>query len=43
MIQKREIFRRCFKNFDFDKVSACDEGDIDRIISAEGISNGFAL
>lgn len=37
MIQKREIFRRCFDNFDFDKVSTYDEVDIERIMGTEGM------
>ena len=37
MIQKREIFRECFDNFDFDKVSAYDETDIERIMDTEGM------
>ncbi len=37
MIQKREIFRGCFDNFDFDKVSAYEETDIDRIMNTEGM------
>lgn len=34
MIQKREIFRGCFDNFDFDKVSAYSEADIERIMGS---------
>ena len=37
MIQKREIFRECFDNFDFDKVSAYSKPDIDRIMNTEGM------
>ena len=37
MIQKREIFRGCFDNFDFNRVSAYDETDIDRIMNTEGM------
>ena len=37
MIQKREIFRACFANFDFDKVSAYGEADIERIMGTEGM------
>ena len=37
MIQKRETFRECFDNFDFDKVSAYSEPDIDRIMNTEGM------
>ena len=37
MVQKREVFRECFDNFDFDKVSAYDEMDIERIVDTEGM------
>ena len=37
MIQKREIFRQCFENFDFDKVAEYQEADIERILNAEGM------
>ena len=37
MIQKREIFRQCFDNFDFDKVAAYEEEDIERILDTEGM------
>lgn len=37
MIQKREIFRDCFDNFDFDKASTYDETDIERILGTEGM------
>lgn len=37
MIQEREIFQACFDNFDFDKVSAYGETDIDRIMNTEGM------
>lgn len=37
MIQKREIFRRCFDGFDYDKVAAYGEEDIERILAAEGM------
>ena len=37
MIQKREIFRACFDTFDFDKVSAYSEADIERIMGTEGM------
>ena len=35
MIQKREIFRSCFDNFDYDKIAAYDEADINRIMNTE--------
>ncbi len=37
MIQKREIFRNCFDDFDFDKVAAYGEEDIQRIMGTEGM------
>ena len=37
MIQKREIFRQCFDNFDFDKVAAYGEADIEHILDTEGM------
>ena len=33
MIQKREIFRQCFDGFDYDKVAAYGDGDVERIIT----------
>ncbi len=37
MIQKREIFRECFDNFDFQKVAFYTEEDIERIMQKEGM------
>ena len=37
MIQKREIFRACFDNFDFDKVAVYGETDIERILGTDGM------
>ena len=37
MLQKREIFRQCFDNFDYDKIAAYDEADVQRIMSTEGM------
>lgn len=37
MINKREIFRACFNHFDFDKIAAYDQNDIDRIMKTEGM------
>ncbi len=37
MINKREIFRKCFDNFDFDRVADYTDDDISRIMSAEGM------
>ena len=32
MLKKREIFRECFNNFDYDKIAAYDETDMERIL-----------
>lgn len=37
MINKREIFRRCFDNFNYDKVANYSEKDIARIMQTEGM------
>ncbi len=37
MIQKREIFHSCFDNFDYDKIAAYDEADINWIMNTEGM------
>lgn len=37
MIQKREIFRQCFDGFDYDKVAAYGDGDVERILAVEGM------
>lgn len=37
MIQKREIFRECFDNFDFKKVAFYTEEDIEQIMQKEGM------
>ncbi|MBM6737226.1 MULTISPECIES: DNA-3-methyladenine glycosylase I [Clostridia] len=37
MIQKREIFRQCFDDFDFDKVAGYGEEDVERILQTEGM------
>lgn len=37
MIQKREIFRECFAGFDFNKVAAFTEEDIQRILEVPGM------
>jgi len=37
MIQKRGIFRKCFADFDFDKVAEFDEADIERIMGTCGM------
>ena len=35
MLKKREIFRNCFDNFDFDRIAEYDDSDIDRIMNTE--------
>ena len=37
MLKKREIFRRCFDGFDYNKISVYDDEDIDRIMNTEGM------
>ena len=37
MLKKREIFRACFENFDFDRIAAYDEADVERILNTEGM------
>lgn len=37
MIQKREIFRQCFGDFDYKKVADYNEGDILRILDTQGM------
>ena len=37
MIQKREIFRACFDGFDYDKIAAYGEGDVERILNTPGM------
>ena len=37
MIQKREIFRSCFDQFDYEKVADYGEEDVQRILAAEGM------
>ncbi len=37
MIKKREIFRRCFDNFDYDLIAGYNDNDIDRIMNIEGM------
>mgnify|MGYP005756719169 CR=1 FL=1 len=37
MIQKRDIFGKCFNAFDFDKVAAYGGGDIERIMNTDGM------
>ena len=37
MIQKREIFRQCFDNFEYDKIAEYGEEDIERIMNTDGM------
>ena len=37
MINKREIFRSCFDNFEYDKIAEYGKDDIDHIMGTEGI------
>lgn len=37
IINKREIFRSCFNNFEYDLISKYDDNDIERIINTEGM------
>lgn len=37
MMKKREIFRACFAQFDFDKVAAFTEADVERIMATPGM------
>ena len=37
MLKKRELFRGCFDNFDFDRIAAYGEDDVQRILSTEGM------
>lgn len=37
MMQKREIFRKCFDNFDVNKIVKYDDSDIERIMNTEGM------
>ena len=37
MLKKREIFRQCFDNFDYDKIAAYTEDDVQRILNTDGM------
>ncbi len=37
MLKKREIFRACFDGFDFDRIADYTDGDVQRIMDAEGM------
>ena len=35
MLKKRDIFRKCFDDYDFDRIAEYDDSDIDRIMNTE--------
>ena len=37
MLKKREVFRQCFDGFDYDRIAAYDEKDVERILNTEGM------
>ena len=37
MMKKREIFRKCFDNFEYDRIAEYTEEDIERILGTEGM------
>lgn len=37
ILRRREIFRQCFENFDYDKIANFQEDDIQRIMNTEGM------
>ena len=37
MLQKREIFRKCFDNFDYNKIAQYNDDDVERIYNTEGM------
>ncbi len=37
MLKKREIFRACFDQFDYDKIAAYDDADAERIMNTKGM------
>lgn len=37
MLKNREIFRKCFENFDFNRVAKFDESDIARVMKTPGM------
>lgn len=37
MLKKREIFRQCFDQFDYDRIAGYDEADVERILNTEGM------
>lgn len=37
ILRKREIFRKCFDEFDFEKIARYDDSDVARIFNTEGM------
>lgn len=37
VINKREIFRKCFDNFDYDLIAKYTDNDVDRIMKTDGM------
>lgn len=37
MLKKRDIFRQCFDDFDFDRIALYNEEDVERIMNTEGM------
>lgn len=37
MLRKRETFRKCFENFEYDKIATYDNGDVERIMNTENM------
>ena len=37
IMKKREVIRKCFENFDYDKISKFNEKDVQRILNTEGM------
>ncbi len=37
MLKKREIFRSCFDDFDYDRIALYSEADVERILETEGM------
>ena len=37
MLKKREIFRKCFEAFDYERIAGYTEKDIERIMNTEGM------
>jgi len=35
MLKKRNVFRKCFDDFDYDKIAEYDEADVERILNTE--------